>query len=81
LRREWDSNPRNAHHVLQFSRLPHSTALPSLQDARFAPGLRNISLCLKSKGGRANARPPCALRVDQIACDYEAIIEMPMMNV
>lgn len=29
-RREWDSNPRTAQHRLQFSRLPQSTALPSL---------------------------------------------------
>ena len=29
--RGWDSNPRNAHHVLRFSRPPHSTALPPLR--------------------------------------------------
>ena len=33
-RREWDSNPRNAHHVQRFSRPPPSATRPSLQTRR-----------------------------------------------
>jgi len=47
IRREWDSNPRTAHHRLQFSRLPQSTALPSLHTACVAKGFR-AHLCVRA---------------------------------